>query len=80
MAGGGEFSNAYHFRTLSREQPDGKKYLDVAHESRLKGLLSGIKGSDNRLLVRAKITGAWMSVRGTTVSGTVISSTKFRDF
>ena len=33
---GGEFSNDDHLRTLSEERRYGKKYRDVAYESRLK--------------------------------------------
>ena len=80
LMGGGAFSNANHFRTLSDEKHDGNKYWDVAHKSRLKGLVRDLKGTDKRLLLRAKSTGAWLSVHGTAVSGTVLSATEFRDF
>ena len=80
MTGGGGFSNADHFRTLSKEQRDGKESWDVAYESRLKGLVSNLKGTYKRLLIRAKITGAWLRVRGITVSGTVLSATGFWGF
>ena len=56
MTGGGEFSNASHLHTLSEERRDRKEARDVAYESRLKGLVSDLKGTDNRLLLRAKIT------------------------
>ena len=80
VAGGGAFSNADHLRTLSEEQRDRNKSQDVEYKSRLKGLVRDIKVSDNRLLLRAKITGSWLSVHGATVSGTVLSATEFRDF
>ena len=64
---GGALSNANHLRTLSVERRDGKKYRDAAYKSKLKGLVSNLKGTYKRLLLRAKITGAWLSVRGTTV-------------
>ena len=54
---------------------DRKESQDVAYESRLKGLVSNLKGTDKRLLLCAKITGAWLSICGTTVSGTVLSAT-----
>ena len=77
VTGGGAFSNADHLRTLSEERRDGNKDQDVTQESRLKGAVRYLKGTDKRLILRAKITGAWMSVRGATVSGTVISATVF---
>ena len=78
--GTGRDGRKEHLWTLSEEWRDGKKAQDVAYESRLKGLVSNLQGTDKRLLLRAKITGAWMSVRVTTVSGTVLSTTEFRDF
>ena len=80
MTVGGLFSNAGHLRTLSGDQRDGKKDQDVVHKSRLEGLVNNLKGTDKRLLLRAKITVAWMSVCGTTISGLVLSATEFRDF
>ena len=53
------------------------KYQDAAYESKLKGLVSNLKGTAKPLLLSAKITGAWLSVRGTKVSGTVLSATEF---
>ena len=77
MTGGGGVSNADHLRTLSEERRDEKEAWDFAYESRLKGLIRYLKGTDKRLLLRAKITGACLSVRGTAVSGTVLSATGF---
>ena len=72
VTGGGAFSNAHQIQTLSEERRDRKKYREVAYKSKLKGLVRYIKGTDKRLLLRAKRTGTWMSVRSTTVSGTVL--------
>ena len=80
VTGGGELSNADHLRTLSEERRDGKKDRDVAYESRLKGLVSDIKGTNKRLLLRAKSTGYCLIVRSTAVSGKVMSATYFWDF
>ena len=80
VTGGGAFSNADHLWTISEEQRDGKKDRDVAHKYRLKGLVRGLKFTDKHLLLRAKITGVWLNVCGTTVSGTVLSATVCRDF
>ena len=79
MPGGGAFSNADLLRTLSEERRDSKKEWYAMYESKLKGLVRGIKGTDKRLLLRAKIIGAWLSVHSTTVSGTILSATEFRD-
>ena len=75
VTGGGGFSNDDLLRTLSEERRDGKKAWDVAYKSRLKGLVSYTQGIEKRLLLRTKSTGDWMSVCGTTVSGTLLSAT-----
>ena len=80
VTGGGGFSNAKHLRTLSEECRDGKDSRDVAYKSRLNGLVRNIQGTNKCLFLRAKITGAWLSVSGTTVLGTVLSATEFQDF
>ena len=77
VAGGGALSNADHLRTLSEERHEGKKYRDVLHKSILKGLVCNLKGTDKRLLLRSKSTCAWMSIHGTSVSGTFLSATEF---
>ena len=78
--GGGGGSNANHLWTLSEEQRDRKESWDVAYESKLKGVVNNIKVRDKHILLRSKSTGSWMRVRGTTVSGTLLSATEFRDF
>ena len=80
MAEGGGFSNADHIRTLNKEQRDGMKDQDDVYESKLKGLVSDIKSTDKRLILRAKSTGDWPSIHGNTFSGTVLSATEFRNF
>ena len=77
--GGGELSNTDHLQTLSEDRRDRKKSWDVVYESRLKGLVRNFQVTDKRLLLRTKGTYAWLSIRGTTVSGTVLSATEFRD-
>ena len=58
VTGGGSFSNAEHIRTLSEEWRDGKKNQDTTYESKLKGLVSNLKGTDKQPILRSKITGA----------------------
>ena len=80
MTGGGELSNADQLWTISEEKRDEKEARDVAYKSILKGLASNIKGTKKRLIIHDKSTGSWMSVRSTTVSGTVLSDPEFRIF
>ena len=72
----GAFSNAEHLRTLSEEQRDGKKDRDVVYKSKSKGLVSNLKGTEKRLLICDKVTGVWLSVLVTTVSGTLLFATE----
>ena len=80
MIAGWEFSKVDHLWTLSEERRDGKKNRDAAYNTKLKGLVRDIKGTDKRLILHAKIVCAWMSVCGTTVSDTVLSDTESQDF
>ena len=80
MMGGRGFSNTNHLRTLGVERRDRQKDREDVNETKLKGLVQNIKGTDMRLILRAKITGAWMIVHSTTVSGKLLSDTEFRDF
>ena len=74
---GGSFSNANHLRTPGEERRDGKKDREAANKTKLKGLFRDLKGTNRCLILRTKSTGACMSIRGTTVAGTLLSATKF---
>ena len=80
MTGGGTLSNADRLQTLGEEIRDGQKYREVANKTKLKGLVRDLKGTGRRLIIRAKITGAWLSVCGTTVSGKLLYAIGFWDF
>ena len=77
MQGGGAFSNADHLRTLGEERCDGKKDQEVVNKNKLKVLVQDLKFTNRLLIIRAKSMGAWLSVCGTTVSGTVLSTMEF---
>ena len=76
---GGAFSNSDHLRTIGEEIRDGNKDREALYKTKLKGLVRDLKSTNRHLILRAKITGAWMSVRGTIVPGTVLYATEFRD-
>ena len=80
LTGGGAFPNANHLRNLSEEIHDGQEDRGDVYKIKINGLVRDLKVTDKRLILRVKITGAWLSVRGTTVSGTVLSSTEFWGF
>ena len=52
-----------------------KERLGNHKRKKCKGSVCDLKVTDRRLLLCAKSTGACLSVRGTTVSGTVLSAT-----
>ena len=72
---GGALSNADHLRMLGEERLDGKKDREAAYKTKLNGLVHNLKVTDWHLILRAKNTGAWLSIRGNTVSGAVLTAT-----
>ena len=80
VEGGGVFSNDDHLWMLGEERHDGKKDREAVYKTKLKGLVHNLIGTDRRKILRAKSTGAWLSIHGTTVSGTVLSTMEFRYF
>ena len=77
---GGFFSNANHLYMIGEERHYRQKDQEVANKTKLKGLVQDLKGTDRHLILWAKNTGAWLSVRCTIVSGTVFSATEFLYF
>ena len=51
---GGAFSNANRLRTLGEERHDIKKDRDDVYETKIGGLVCDLKGTDKRLILRAK--------------------------
>ena len=49
-------------------------------KAKLKGLVKDLKALDRRLIIRAKNTGSFLTVRVTIVTGTVLAATEFCDF
>ena len=80
MTGGRKFSNSNLLLSLSDERRGGQKTRDDAKDATLKGLVGYIMGTNQRLILHAKNIGAWLSIRGTTVTGTVLLATEFCDF
>ena len=74
------FSTVDHIPAVIGERRDKKREQDTANDVKLQGIVSHQCTTKKRLLLGAKHTGAWLSVRGNTVTGTVIAATEFRDF
>ena len=75
MTGGGSLSNVDHLLELGEERCDGKKNWDDTNVATLKGLFRDLKGTYRCPILRSKNTSAWLSIRGTKVSGTLLSAT-----
>ena len=60
--GEGVFSNANHLLALREEIRDGQENRDDVNDAKLKGLVRDLNGTDHRLILREKSTGAWMKV------------------
>ena len=73
---------------LQRQPPPGAQGRKVwqagkpvwQNETKLKGLVQYLKGTNMTLFLHAKNIGAWLSIRGTMIWGTVLYTTEFRDF
>ena len=74
---GGGFYNADHLQTLREKRRDIKKDREAPYKTKLKGLVCNLKGTDKPLILCAKCIGASISVRGTTVSVTVLYAIEF---
>ena len=80
VTGGGTFSNAERLWKIGEERHEGNKDRDNGYKTKLKVLVSDLKGTYKRLLIRSKSKGTWLSICGTIVSGTVLYATEFRYF
>ena len=75
VTGEGAFSNANHLLKFREERRDGQKNRDDANDAKLKELVADLDTTNRRLIIHAKNTGAWLNVRGTTVTGTLLAAT-----
>ena len=74
VTGARDFYNT-NFILALREERRGKPPCDDVNNSKLKEIFDDLKGTDQRLILHTKITGACLNVRGNTVTGTVLAAT-----
>ena len=79
MMGRGALSNADHLMEIRVERRDGKKNQNEVNETKLRGLVRDPIGTDQCLILRVKITGARLNLRGYMVTGIVFPATEFLD-
>ena len=70
-----QFSTADHLRAVKEERQDGNKYWYDENDAELRVIVNYHGDFDKSLFLRANHTGYWLSVRGTTVTGTVLPAT-----
>ena len=75
-----KFSTDFRLLELREESHDRQKIQDDANDAKLKGLVQDLEAPDHRLILRAKITGSWLTVWGTVVTGTLLAAIFFLFF
>ena len=80
VMGVGEFYKNNNILALREETCNKQKNQDDTNDTKLKGLVRYLDITNHRLILYTKNTGAWMNVRGTTVTGTVFPVMEFCDF
>ena len=56
------------------------KYRGEVNNTKLEGIVNNLKIFDRRLYIRAKQTGSWLTIQGTTLNGTVLLAMEFSNF
>ena len=77
MAGQSELSDANHLQSIREYRSNRQKKWYDANDTKLGGLVENLKSSDRRSTLYAKKTDSWMTLKGTTVTSTVLAATDF---
>ena len=80
MMGESEFSIADHLQAVKEERSNERKTRDDINEAKIEVIIHTFDKFDHCLLICSKQTRSWLTVQGTTVTGTVLLAMKFRDF
>ena len=80
VTGGGDFSNANYLLVLREERLDRQKNRDDVNDAKFEGLVRDFNTTYRHLIPCNKITGCWVNIRFTTVTGTVLGATLFHGF
>ena len=65
VTGRGKLSTTNHPLEIREERRDRQKIWDDANNAKLKEIVDIIKATDCRLIIRARNTGSWLTIRGT---------------
>ena len=80
VMGAGDFSYTNHLLELREERCHGQKIRDDVNNAKLEELVKYLDGTDRCLILDSKNIGDCLSIRGTAVTITVLSATKFCHF
>ena len=80
MKGERKLSTDDHVWAVYQERIDSRKTQDDVNNSKLEVIVNNLGDFDSRILLRAKQSVSWMTVRGTTVTGRLLSPMELRDF
>ena len=75
-----DLSTDDHIWAIKKERKDREKYWDDANDEKMRVMVSDQIASNKLLSLPAKHTGSWLSVHGTTVTGTILAVAEFRNF
>ena len=75
-----EFSTDNQPQAVKDEMGFGIKTWDDVNNTKLEGIVNNLKIFDRRLYIRAKQTGSWLTIQGTTLNGTVLLAMEFSNF
>ena len=63
-----------HLQAVKEESSAGRKLQDDAEDAKLEGNFNNFEVFDCRPYLRARYMGSWLTIRGTTVTGKVLSA------
>ena len=76
VTGESNVPTADHIQAVKEQRWDRNKYQDDPNDAKLREIIN----DEKHVFLGAKYTASWMSVRSTTVTGTVLSTTDYCDF
>ena len=77
MKGESGFSTTDILQAVKEEIRDGRKTRDDVNEAKVEVIVDTLDTFDHHQFLRAKQTGSYMNIQGTTVTGTVLSAMVF---
>ena len=77
--GSSEFSTVDHTTAVQEAKQAHAASLAATHDAELASVLDLFPAAEKRIILRGKTTGQWLSVHPSSINGTQLSATEFRD-